>query len=62
MGRVRLTVGLLGVIAFLITGQVMGHHIPKMQLLTPDVRMMYVSRHIYLLGAALVNLTLGLYL
>ena len=62
MRRVHLTVGLLGVIAFLITGQVMGHHIPKMQLLTPDVRMMYVSRHIYLLGAALVNLTLGLYL
>src|SRR6266446_2535461 len=49
MRRVHLTVGLLGVIAFLITGQVMGHHIPKMQLLTPDVRMMYVSRHIYLL-------------
>lgn len=40
----------------------MGHHHPKMQLLTADVRMMYVSRHIYLLGAALVNLTLGLYL
>ena len=33
-----------------------------MQLLTPDVRMMYVSRHIYLLEAALVNLTLGRYL
>jgi hypothetical protein len=26
-----------------------------------EVRMMYVSRHIYLLGAALVNVVLGLY-
>jgi hypothetical protein len=59
--RIHFIVGLLGVIAFLITGQVMGHHSPKMQLLTPDVHMMYVSRHIYLLGASLVNLTLGLY-
>ena len=58
----HLVIGLLGVIAFVITGQVMGHHHPGMQSLTADVRMMYVSRHIYLLGAALVNLVLGLYL
>lgn len=62
MRRVHYTVGLLGVIAFVITGQVLGHHHPGMQSLTADVRMMYVSRHIYLLGAALVNLVLGLYL
>jgi hypothetical protein len=62
MRRMHLTIGLLGVIAFVITGQVMGHHHPRMQSLTPEFRMMYVSRHIYLLGAALVNMTLGLYL
>ncbi len=62
MRRTHLIIGLLGVIAFVITGQVMGHHNPRMQYLTADVRMMYVSRHIYLLGAALVNLVLGLYL
>ena len=62
MRRAHLTVGLLGVIAFLITGQVMGHHNPSVKSLMPDVRMMYVSRHIYLLGAALVNLVLGLYM
>ncbi|SRR5712692_5339406 len=62
MRRTHLIIGLLGVIAFVITGQVMGHHNPRMQSLTADVRMMYVSRHIYLLGAALVNLVLGLYL
>jgi uncharacterized protein YjeT (DUF2065 family) len=62
MRRFHLTIGLLSVIAFLLTGQFMKHHSPAMQFLTPDVHMMYVSRHIYLLGAALVNLVLGLYL
>jgi len=62
MRRVHLIVGLLGAVAFLITGQLMKHHSPPVGVLTPDVHMMYVSRHIYLLGAALVNLVLGLYL
>ena len=62
MRRVHLILGLLGMVTFLITGQLMKHHNPPVRMLTPDVRMMYVSRHIYLLGAALVNLVLGLYL
>lgn len=62
MRRVHFILGLLGVVTFLITGQLMKHHNPPVRMLTPDVRMMYVSRHIYLLGAALVNLVLGLYL
>jgi len=62
MRRIHLIIALLGVVAFLLTGQLMKHHNPAMPLLTPDVRMMYVSRHIYLLGAALVNVVLGLYL
>jgi MFS family permease len=61
MRRVHLILGLLGVVAFLITGQLLKHHSPPVRMLTPEVRMMYVSRHIYLLGAALVNLVLGLY-
>jgi len=40
----------------------MKHHHPRMEELSAEVRMMYVSRHIYLLGAALVNVVLGLYL
>jgi hypothetical protein len=62
MRRLHLTFGLLGVVVFVMTGQVMRHHTPPMHELAPDVHMMYVSRHIYLLGSALVNLTLGLYL
>jgi hypothetical protein len=60
--RIHLIIGVLGVIAFLLTGQVMKHHQPSMVALSAEVRMMYVSRHIYLLGASLVNVVLGLYL
>jgi hypothetical protein len=60
--RIHLIVGLVGVLTFLLTGQAMSHHHPAMTALPPDIRMMYVSRHLYLLGAALVNLALGLYL
>ena len=62
MRRIHLAIGLLGVIAFLLTGQVMRRHVPNIHSLSAEVRLMYVSRHIYLLGAALVNLVLGLYL
>lgn len=60
--RIHLIVGLLGITAFLLTGQLMKHHDPPTRGLATDVRMMYVSRHIYLLGTALVNLAIGLYL
>src|SRR5215472_16467233 len=60
--RTHLVVGILAVVAFLLTGQVMGHHHPRMEELSAELRLMFVSRHIYLLGAALVNLVLGLYL
>ena len=62
MRRIHLIIGLLGVIVFLLTGQVMKHHHPRMDELSAEVRMMYVSRHIYLLGASLVNVVLGLYI
>lgn len=62
MRRIHLIIGVLGVIAFSLTGQVMKHHHPRMAELSPEVRMMYVSRHIYLLGASLLNVVLGLYL
>jgi len=60
--RIHLIIGLFGVIAFLLTGQVIKHHYPRMEGVSAEVRMMYVSRHIYLLGASLVNVVLGLYL
>jgi thiol:disulfide interchange protein len=60
--RLHLVVGILAVVAFLLSGQVMSHHHPRTEQMSGELRMMYVSRHIYLLAAALVNTVLGLYL
>ena len=60
--RVHLVVGIAAIVAFLLSGQLLGHHHPAMEQLPPELRMMYVSRHIYLLPGALVNIVLGLYL
>jgi peptidoglycan/LPS O-acetylase OafA/YrhL len=54
-------VGVAAVAAFLITGQLMRHHTPPMSTLTDSVRLIYRSRHIYILAGGLVNLMLGLY-
>ena len=60
--RVHLIIGIAAIVAFLLSGQQLGHHHPTMEQLPPELRMMYVSRHIYLLAGALVNTVLGLYL
>jgi hypothetical protein len=62
MRRAHLIAGLVSILAFVLTGQVMSYHHPKVAKLPAEFRMMYVSRHIYLLAAALVNAVLGLYL
>jgi len=62
MRRVHLAVGILTIIAFLATGQFMRRHAQPMADLEDGLRMMYRSRHIYLLGSGLLNLLLGLYL
>ena len=62
MRRAHLVVGLVGVVVFVLTGQVMARHTPPVKAMEPELRLMYVSRHIYLLGASLVNLMAGLYL
>ncbi|MGO9255149.1 MAG: hypothetical protein ACLQU1_02435 [Bryobacteraceae bacterium] len=61
MRRIHLSVGVLTVLVFLITGQVMRHHQPPMQSLGDSVRLMFRSRHIYILASGLVNLMLGIY-
>lgn len=60
--RTHLIIGIAAIVAFLLSGQLLGHHHPAMEQLPPELRMMYVSRHIYLLAGALVNAVLGLYL
>lgn len=60
--RAHLIAGIAAIVAFLLSGQLLSHHHPSMEQLSPEMRMMYVSRHIYLLAGALVNAILGLYL
>jgi len=62
MRKVHLVVGVLTVVIFLITGQIMRHHQPAMKTLGDAERLMYRSRHLYILASGLVNLMLGLYL
>ena len=61
MRKVHLSIGLLTVIVFLISGQFMRHHQPPVELLSHEARLLLRSRHIYILASGLVNLTLGLY-
>jgi hypothetical protein len=62
MRAFHLWAGVLAVLVFLITGQVMRHHQPPMAALPDDVHLMFRSRHIYILAGGLVNLILGIYL
>ena len=59
--RLHLIFGLLIFVVFLLTGQYMDrvqHHLAEM----PDAtRLLYRSRHIYILMAGLINLVLGVY-
>ncbi len=56
----HLVVGAITVGAFLVTGLVMVGHQPPLSSLDWDVRLLFRSRHIYILSAGLVNLALGL--
>jgi hypothetical protein len=57
----HLVVGALAVAAFLVTGLVMYGHQPPLSSMDWDDRLLFRSRHIYLLAAALVNLALGVH-
>ena len=61
MRKLHFILGWLTVIAFLITGQVMRHHTPPLVTMSDTVRLMYRSRHIYVLAAGLLHLMLGIY-
>jgi hypothetical protein len=62
MRRFHLVVGLVGVVAFLLTGQYMDRVHNHLAGMDPTPRLLFRSTHIYLLLASLVNLALGLYL
>ena len=61
MRRLQYIIGLAGIVAFVLSGQVLRLHRPPMHTMPDGPRMVFVSRHIYLLCASLLNLALGMY-
>jgi hypothetical protein len=61
MKRLHLWVGAVALLAFLLSGQYMEYLEVRTNALGETARVMFRSRHIYLLLAGLVNLGLGAY-
>jgi len=55
----HLVVGAAAVVAFLVTGQIMGRHDPPVAEMEWGQRLLFRSRHLYLLAAGLVNLAIA---
>jgi hypothetical protein len=53
---------LVALVAFAATGMVMRTHAPRLRVLGDDVRLIYRSRHIYLMASGMANVLLGVYL
>jgi len=62
MKRLHLIFGLLIFVAFVITGRYMRLDFPDKDAISPDLRVLMRSRHIYILFSSLVHLSLGIYL
>ena len=60
--KLHLLTGILTITIFLVTGQIMSHHQPAMRMLSDSQRLLFRSRHLYILASGLVNLMIGLYL
>ena len=59
LARVHLIVGATTLAAFLISGGYMLVHDPAVGKLDPGLHLLFTSRHIYILAAALIHLVLG---
>ena len=59
--RSHLVVGIITVLAFLITGMIMRMHDPPVAAMEWTERLLFRSRHIYILCAGLVNLAIGVH-
>jgi predicted permease len=53
--------GILVVVVFLLTGQYLKFYYPHMEEVSDGVRMLFRSRHIYILLAGLLNICIGAY-
>ena len=55
------TIGIMVVIIFLLTGQYLDFYYPHMEGVSDGMRMLFRSRHIYILLAGLLNICIGTY-
>lgn len=62
LGRIHLVIGLLALLAFVLTGQYMDRWHAHLDGMPDGPRLMYRSAHIYVLYGALINLALGAYM
>ena len=62
MRRAHLIFGIIAVFAFILTGQYMDLGLAHLRGMADAPRMLFRSRHIYILLASLLNLGLGTYL
>src|SRR5437667_1291459 len=62
MKKLHLAVGILTLIAFILTGQYLRRVYPGMLGVDDGLRMLLRSRHLYIMLAGAVNAALGLYL
>jgi hypothetical protein len=60
--RAHLLVGLVGFVAFVLTGQYMDHWLDHLDDMPDGPQLMFRSAHIYVLYGALLNVLLGSYL
>jgi hypothetical protein len=61
LATIHLLVGSVTLVVFLVSGGYMRLHDPPIDALGPGLHLMFVSRHIYILAAALIHLVLGAY-
>ena len=59
VGRFHLAVGVVLLVTFVLTGQYMDHVLAHLKGMADGPRLLYRSRHIYVLMTALVNLALA---
>jgi hypothetical protein len=58
---VHLIVGVVGIIAFVLTGQYMGIFLQGLAGMPDGPRLLYRSSHLYLMWSSLLNLVIGYY-
>jgi len=61
MRKLHLMFGLLLFVAFTVTGRYMRIDFPDKDLISPELRILMRSRHIYILFSSLIHVALGLY-